>query len=311
MPIILYENFRAVFYLPFYAAHALDAYAAEGVDVRLETSPSPEMTAQALLTQDTDVSWGGPMRVLLTHDRLPECGLVGFCEVVTRDPFFIIGREAQQDFQLQDLLSMRVGTVSEVPTPWLCLQDDLRRLDFDPDEMSRVSDRSMAENEAALRAGALDAIQVFQPYAERLLHDGEGHLLYAGASRGPCSYTTLYTTRTTIQERHDDLLHMTRAIYRMQKWLHSQPDEAVADTVLSFFHGLPRELLIAIIARYRSLGIWGRNPILPRDGFERLKEACLSGGLITRAASYEECVDTSLAEEAIAADPPPMDARQP
>ena len=31
MPITLIENFRAVFYTPFYAAFALGAYAAEGL----------------------------------------------------------------------------------------------------------------------------------------------------------------------------------------------------------------------------------------------------------------------------------------
>ena len=32
----------------------------------------------------------------------------------------------------------------------------------------------MEENEAALRAGTVDAIQVFQPYAERLIASGAG-----------------------------------------------------------------------------------------------------------------------------------------
>ena len=36
----------------------------------------------------------------------------------------------------------------------------------------------MAENAAALRAGELDAIQVFQPYAEELLQSGAGHLWF-------------------------------------------------------------------------------------------------------------------------------------
>ncbi|MEX2614895.1 MAG: ABC transporter substrate-binding protein [Alphaproteobacteria bacterium] len=306
MTITLFENFRAVFYLPFYATHALGAYAAEGVDVRLETSPSPEASATSLLNHDTDVSWGGPMRVLLTHDRLPDCGLVGFCEVVTRDPFFIIGREARPGFDLRNLRDMRIGTVSEVPTPWLCLQDDLRRLDLDPDSLDRVADRSMAENEAALRDGSLDAIQVFQPYAEHLIRDGAGHILHAAANRGSCSYTTLYTTWHTLETRRDSLLAMTRAIYRMQKWLHGQPDAVVAETVASYFPGLERPVLEAIIARYRALGIWGRNPILPRGGFERLKASCLSGGLISRGADYAECVDTSLAEQVVREDPAAM-----
>ena len=37
--ITLSENFRALFYTPFYAAHAIGAYEAEQVDVRLRNSP--------------------------------------------------------------------------------------------------------------------------------------------------------------------------------------------------------------------------------------------------------------------------------
>ena len=39
MAIRLSENFRALFYAPFYAAHAIGAYHAEGVDVTLLPSP--------------------------------------------------------------------------------------------------------------------------------------------------------------------------------------------------------------------------------------------------------------------------------
>ncbi len=90
MAITLSEPFRNVFYAPFYAAHALDAYGEEGVEVRLETASSPAATASGVLSGEADVTFGGPMRILLTHDRDPGCGLVAFCEVVTRDPFFLI-----------------------------------------------------------------------------------------------------------------------------------------------------------------------------------------------------------------------------
>ena len=54
MPITLIENFRAVFYAPFYAAFALGAYEDEGVEVEHKTSPAPSDTAKALL------AGGGP-----------------------------------------------------------------------------------------------------------------------------------------------------------------------------------------------------------------------------------------------------------
>ena len=39
----------------------------------------------------------------------------------------------------------------------------------------------MPENMAALRSGALDVVQLFQPFAEELIASGEGHLWYAAA----------------------------------------------------------------------------------------------------------------------------------
>ena len=127
MTIKLFEHQRAIFYAPFYAAHVRGVYQAAGVEVEMVTSPDPAVTAIGLHDGTADVAWGGPMRVLLAFDSNPECDLVLFAEAVTRDPFFLIGRVPKPNFQLADLLGIRLASVSEVPTPWLCLQEDLRR----------------------------------------------------------------------------------------------------------------------------------------------------------------------------------------
>ena len=306
MAVTLFENFRAVFYAPFYAAHALEAYRDEGVDVRLETSSTPGPTARGLSSVETGIWWGGPMRILVARDQDPECGLICFCEVVTRDPFFLVGRAPRPEFQLSDLAGLRIGTVSEVPTPWMCLQDDIRRAGLDPAILNRVTDRSMTRNAEALREGAVDVIQLFQPFVEQLVREGVGHIWFAAAARGPTSYTTLYTTERTLVEWRDTALAMTRAIYRTQKWLRARDPGTVAETIAPFFPEVEADTLAACIARYKALGVWGHDPLLPKDGFERLKDACLSGGLIERGAVYGDCVDTSLARIVIESDPPSM-----
>ena len=304
MTVTLFENLRAVFYAPFYAAHSLGAYKSEGVDVDIVTSPRPARTASALLSGEADVSWGGPMRILLTYDQEPDCDLVGFAEVVTRDPFFLVGSQPRPEFTISDLLDFRVATVSEVPTPWLCLQDDMRRAGLDPAGVDRVPDQTMAENSAALRDGSVDAVQLYQPYVEELIGDGTGHIWYAAATRGPTAYTTLYATRDALTSKRETMLAMTRAIYRTLKWVQGAKPAALADAVTDYFPDLAHGTLAACMARYQALGIWGQDPILPRQGFERLKAACLSGGLIKTGTAYETCVDNSLAEIAIAEDPP-------
>src|ERR1700731_2865519 len=88
MPIKLTENFRAVFYAPFYATQALGFYAREGVEVELLPSPAPAVAQKDLLDGTIDLSWGGPMRVMKARDKDSHSPLVCFCEVVARDPFF-------------------------------------------------------------------------------------------------------------------------------------------------------------------------------------------------------------------------------
>ena len=305
MAIVLQEPMRALFYAPYYAAVALGAYEKEGLEVRLVNAASPAAAPNALFHGTVDVAWGGPMRVNQIYDQRANCDLVCFGEAVTRDPFMLIGRTPRPNFRLAVLSAMRFATVSEVPTPWLCLEADLRRIGIDPDNLARIRDWTMAENEAALRRGELDVVQLPQPYAEELISVREGYLWYAAADRGPCSYTSFYTRKSILTAKRDELLKLVRALYRTQKWLYREPPEALADVVRPYFPGVAQPLLRASIVRYRALGIWGHNPTLPRAGYDRLVAALVGGGF-AKGTPFETAVDNSLAEQVIAEDPPAL-----
>jgi NitT/TauT family transport system substrate-binding protein len=305
MALVIQESLRGLFYAPYYAALALGAYDGEGVEVRFVSAPSPGRAPDSLFDGTVDVAWGGPMRVNQMYETRPDCDLVCFAEAVTRDPFILIGRMPQPNFHLESLASMKIGSVSEVPTPWLCLQEDLRRVGVNPEALDRVADRSMPENMAALRAGALDVVQLFQPFAEELIASGDGCLWYAAADRGQCSYTSFYARRGTIAAKRDELVRLVRALYRTQKWLHRQSPDALANVVAPYFPTVARPLLTAALTRYRDLGIWGRDPILPRAGYDRLVAGLVSGGFV-RGTPFATAVDNSFAEQAIADDPPPL-----
>ena len=172
---------------------------------------------------------------MIVHDSEPDADLVCFADVVARDPFFVIGARPRPDFRLADLAKVRFASVSEVPTPWICLADDLRRAGVDLDRLDRVSGPSMADNAAAIRAGTLEAAQLFQPYAEELFASGAGHLWYAAATRGLTAYTTLVTRRPTLERRADDLLKMTQGLHRTLGWFAATPAVEIARTLKSYF----------------------------------------------------------------------------
>lgn len=299
MTVVLSENFRALFYAPFYAAHASGAFKRAGVEVELRPSSDPLEAARALRAGEVDVMWGGPLRVLIARDKDPASDLVCFCDVVARDPFFVVGATPRPDFRFADLLSVKLATVSEVPTPWVCLQDDLRRAGVDPSKVDRIDDRSMAENEAALREGKVDAVQVFQPYAENLVSTGAGYIWNAAAGRGLTAYTTLVTRRGTLESRADEFARMIRGMDATLKWFAVTPSLEIVDVVQSFFPDVPRDLFAGCVDRYRALGLWGRDPVIRREGYDRLHAAMRSSGILSRDIAFDDVVDTRLATQAI------------
>jgi len=148
--------------------------------------------------------------------------------------------------------------------------------------------------------------RLFEPFIDGALADGTCAIWYAAAERDPTSYTTFYARRPLLANRRDELKAMVRTIYRTQKWLHAAAGTQIARAIASFFSDQPEHRFAAAIDRYKRLGIWGKNPRLPRSGYERLRAGLASGGFFDRGAGYEVAVDNTLAEQVIDEDPPAL-----
>src|SRR3954469_23774598 len=301
MAITLQESLRAIFYAPFYVALARGAFDAEGVEIKFVSSPRPQDAALRLMDGTVDVCWGGPMRVMETYQQVPGGDIVCFAEVVPRDPFLLMGREPRVGFRMADLKSVRLATVSEVPTPWLCLQHDLRLAGIDPASIDRVADQTMARNVEALKAGEVDVIQVFEPFPSLLLADKAAYVWYEAARRGPTSYTTFYTRRGTLKDRRDELTRMVRAIAATETWVTTASGADIARTIARYSPDVPMTILEAACARYKTLGIWNADPILPRESYDRLRDSLVSGGFVSPGVPFETAVDNSLADDVLRA----------
>jgi NitT/TauT family transport system substrate-binding protein len=297
--ITLQEPFRALFYTPFYAALARGDFSSAGVDVTLITVGEPDRAVANLLSGAAHMAWSGPMRVIRDHAANPDSPLVSFGAVVMKDPFLLVGRGARPGFGLRDLASHSLGVVSEVPTPWWCLQRDLLGLGMDPVSLTTVTGRTMAENADAVVAGTLDIAQVFEPFASQAVARGCA-VWHAQADRGPTSYTAFYATRAILAEKRAAMLGMIRGLAAMQAWLHASSATEIATTVAPYFEGMDRATLEDGIGRYKALGIWATTPHFPRDAYESLEGSMLGVGAIPRAPGFAACIDNDIVAEALA-----------
>ena len=284
MAITLQERCAAVFYAPFYVALARDAYATGG---RRRCASSarrrPASAAQGLFGRQADVCWGGPMRVMQAYAAMPACDLVCFAEVVTRDPFLLLGARRAPGFHGAGPVGLRVGTVSEVPTPWMCLQDDLRlRRHRSGAARYRLPTAAWptTRGAAARRVGRGAGVRTVrlritggrwagivwyaagQPRADRL------HLFLcaAGTLRDACRGTAWHGAR--------DLPHpeICGRCDGAKDRRHDSP---------AFSRTCRRRCWLRLARATRRLASGARDPVLPRAGYDRLRASLLSGGFVS------------------------------
>lgn len=293
----LAEPFRALFYAPYYLAEARGAFARQGLEVRMETAGTTVAAAEAVSSGQADVAWSGPMRVMQHRAADPASPLTAFCAVIMRDPFLVVGRSPREGLHLAELSGMRLGLVTEVPTPVWCLADAVARAGG-----QKIKDRSggtMAQNVARLLDGTLDAVQVFEPFASEAEAAGAS-VWYAQADAGPLAYSSLYARQETLTGRREAMRAMVRALAETLGWLARAEASEVASLLEPYFLDVPADIRLRAVARYQEVGLWGDGPRFPRVAFDALGAAMLRAGALPHVPDFAICVDEAVVEEALA-----------
>ena len=294
--ITLYENLRACSYTPFYLAQTLGFFEEENLDINLQLSPSPPETAQGLIDGRADVSFGGPMRVLMHHNIDKDCPLMCFGQVVARDPFILVGQTPNPNFHFKDLIGPKIGIAIDVPTPWMTLQDDLSRAGVDPNSINRSADAMMKENATSFKNGRLDVVQVFEPYAQELIEEG-GHVWHRFSTRGDIAFTTFYATRDFIDSNRSACRALINAMNKSLTKIHNSTAKEISDAIRPmYFPTLSSSSFENIITQYKKARLWPKTTALPASSFVRLKASLLSGALIEKDIPYHLIIDQTLSQ---------------
>lgn len=288
--VIAYENLRGLVYSPFYIGLAEGLFEQAGVELLASLSPSGEETLAGAAAGRVEIAWGGPMRVMRDHDRNTDSNLVCFGLAVQRDPFLIIGAEPDPDFAIANLPTRRLAVATEAPTPWLLLQEDVRRLGFDPTSIELTDPVNPIDALEGLANSRFDYVLAFEPWGSKAELEGTGSVLSVGARRGPLAFTSFYGSRDFVIKRPTAVSALLRGLSLSLARINSMESEEAASKVKAWFQEFDEPLLAAAISRYQRLKIWPSDTKITVDGFVRLKSALISGGFIQSDTAYDRVV---------------------
>ncbi|MDU6295290.1 ABC transporter substrate-binding protein [Clostridium celatum] len=258
---------------------------------------------QQLLSGNVDIGFSGPEQVVYIYNQGREDYPVVFGQLTQRDGSFLVGRSEEEDFDWKslegkELIGGRPGGIPEMALEYVLKQNGL-----DPKkDVSMVTNIDFTATAGAFKSGTGEYVALFEPTATMLEKDGGGKIVASiGESAGNIAYTCFYTTKSYMDENPEVIQKFTNAIYKGQQWVKEHTDEEVADSIISFFPGTDKDVIVQVIKNYKDIEAYAENPVVSEDGLNRLMDIIqgYDDSLIKERPDFNIIVNNTFANEAI------------
>lgn len=299
----LNEVVRSVFYTPMYVAITEGFFEEEGLEIDLSTGQGADKTMQQLLSGNVDIGFSGPEQVVYIYNQGREDYPVVFGQLTQKDGSFLVGREAEKNFEWtslkgKELIGGRPGGIPEMALEYVLKQNGL-----DPStDVNMVTNIDFTATSGAFKSGTGDYVALFEPTATMLENDGGGNIVASvGESAGNIAYTCFYTTKSYMDENPEVLQKFTNAIYKGQQWVKEHTSDEIAESIVSYFPGTDEKVIAQVIDNYKSIDAYSENPVVSEDGLNRLMDIIQSydSSLIQTRPDFNTIVNNDFANEAI------------
>ena len=299
----LNEVVRSVFYAPMYVAINEGFFEEEGLAIDLSTGQGADKTMQQLLSGNVDIGFSGPEQVVYIYNQGREDYPVVFGQLTQRDGSFLVGIEGEENFDWSSLKGKEIIGGRPGGIPEMALEYVLKQNGLNPEnDVKMVTNVDFTATAGAFKSGIGDYVALFEPTATMLEKDGAGNIVSSiGNEAGNISYTCFYTTKSYMDENPDIIQKFTNAIYKGQQWVQQHTSEEVADSIISFFPGTDKEVIVKVIDNYKNIEAYSETPEVSEDGLNKLMDIIqgYDESLITERPDFNIIVNNSFAKQAI------------
>ena len=230
------EVTHSPFYTPFYVAIENGYFKEEGLDIELVLTPGADKVSAAVLSNDVEIGFAGPEASIYVYDGGEEDYIVSFAGLTKRDGQFILAREANDNFKLEDLYNKEILVGRKGGMPSLNFLNALKKSNIDPKKININYSVEFAALSGSFIGGIGDYVNLFEPTATKLTKDNLGYVVASiGLMSGEVPYTAFNARKSFINNNEDVIRKFTKALNKGIKYTLENNENEIAKVILNNF----------------------------------------------------------------------------
>ena len=299
--ITLCEVTHSIFYAPQYVAIENGYFADEGLELTVTNGFGADKVMTALISGDADIGFMGSESSIYVYAEGSDDYAVNFAGLTQRAGNFLVGREANNNFEWSELKGKTVIGGRAGGMPQMLFEYILKKNNINPEtDLEILQNVDFGSTSAAFTSGIGDYTVEFEPSATALEKEGKGYVVASlGVDSGYVPYTSYSAKTSFLNENPQIIQSFTNALQKGMDYVQSHSPEEIAQVISPQFPETDMDTLTTIVKRYYEQDTWKENLIFEKDSFELLQDILESAGELSDRADCENLVTTAFAEAAI------------
>ena len=198
--ITLCEVTHSIFYAPQYVAIENGYFADEGLELTVTNGFGADKVMTALISGDADIGFMGSESSIYVYAEGSDDYAVNFAGLTQRAGNFLVGREANDNFEWSELKGKTVIGGRAGGMPQMLFEYILKKNNINPEtDLEILQNVDFGSTSAAFTSGIGDYTVEFEPSATLLEQQGEGHVI-ASCRKRLCSLHSILCKEKLYQE---------------------------------------------------------------------------------------------------------------
>jgi NitT/TauT family transport system substrate-binding protein len=298
------EVVRSQLFAPMYVAMSEGFMKDQGIDIELVTANGGDRVGALVISSQADVGLAGPeVAIYIFNSESPDKPVM-FCSVNATDGFFFVSRNKLEPFDWNSLRNRKIIGWRPGSTPQLFFEYVLKQKGVDAETIKNIiTNVPPPAREGAWLSGIGDFGIFNEPSTSNLERAGQVHVLASiGKELGRAENTVFFGKKSWYEQNREVAQKLTNAIAKAQVWMKTADNEQIASAIAPYFPGVPIEISVTVVKRYRGTGapVWSESTVIDRGGLAKLQEIMAMGGVIApeKVVPYEAIVASDVALKA-------------